>query len=170
MRDFGADELTGAQRREAVTLDEPFLERPTLRRRGQADGLVARDECPVCVDARVVDARTVPRDDHVGAAIGEPVERAPDADEQRARRVERDEPNAAAGADADIRAEVQLWNRTEAARRKEAAGLGVSHPECHDADPRTVLANVGLDSGRQERAELIRIDRPVGEEEVVPAL
>src|SRR5204862_6520286 len=87
-----------------------------------------------------------------------------------ARRVERDEPNAAAGADADIRAEVQLWNRTEAARRKEAAGPGVSHPECHDADPRTVLANVGLDSGRQERAELIRIDRPVGEEEVVPAL
>ena len=170
MSNVGADELARAERVEAVALDQPFLERTALGRSGGTDRLVARDERPVCVDARVVDARAVARDDHVGAAVREPVERASDADEQRARRVERDEPDAAPVADAYVGAQVQLWNRAEAARRKQAARAGVGHPERNDADPRTTVANVGLNPHREQRAQVVRIHRPVGEEEVVPAL
>lgn len=164
------DEPACAQREQAIALAEPVFQRTGTQGTGTTDRLIARDERVLAVNARVVDAPAMSCDDHPRQPIGEAVKAAADGREQRARGVECQEPDAGPPIDRDVRPHVQLGNRAQPARWKEAAGARIGHPEGDDSHPRPAVAHVGLDPARQQRTERTRLDRPMCEEKVVPAL
>ena len=155
---------------EPVALDEEVLERPRLGGRWLPGRLVGRREARVATGAQVVDPLPARHSRHAGEPVRKAVEGAPGADEEGARRIQAQKPDAGNAVDADVRAHVQLGDRREdrPSRRKERPAR--EHPEGDDREPRALVPDIRFHSGRQPTRERIRVNRPVREEQPAPGL
>ena len=71
---------------------------------------------------------------------------------------------------ADVGAEVELGKAVGSGNDGQAADLDAIHPEGDDADPGGAVVGVGGEAGREQAGDLRGGQRPVREEEIVPAL
>lgn len=94
-----------------------------------------------------------------------------DPDSETRGGIQAEEPDPGQAPDPDIGPDVQLRECVGARNRRKPPWVDPAHPERHDPDPRDPVAEVDLEGriGRgEESLQDTRIDRPVGEQQIVP--
>jgi len=170
VRHSRGDQPAAPQREEPVALDEEVFERARAREPHRAAGLIRGCEARVTARAHVVRPGAVGDRRHPCQPVRQPEQRPARADEERARGVEAEEPHAGHAARAHIRADVQLRDRSEYRPPRSDRRSSADHPERDDREPRLPIPHVGLEPAGKAGLELVRVDRPVGEEKIAPAL
>lgn len=164
------DQATVPLGEKPVALDQEVLQGAGFGMGRGARGLVARCEAGVATGAEVMNALPVAQRRHVRKPVRKAVERPPGRDEERARGVEAQKPHAWHAADADVRADVQLGDRTESELARRRRRPCSEHAKRDDRRPCLPSVEVRLDPGWQTSRERPCINGPVCEEEVAPAL
>jgi hypothetical protein len=164
------DEASIPLREEPVALDEKVLERARPGALRGPGGRIGRREADTVAGTEVVNPLAVRRRHHPGEAVAKTVERSPDRDEERARGVEAEEPDGGHAADAHVGPHVQLRDRSQHEPARADLGPRPGHYKGDDCQPGGSVADVRLDGSRQQAANLVRLGRPVREQQVLPAL
>ncbi len=117
----------------------------------------------------VLDPAGLGRRRHPRSVVGQ-VERRPRAlDRQPAPSVQAQEPDPSPTAPTDVGPDVDLGECAWAGWGGQESRCDVLHPERDDAQPGLTLERVDLEALRDQRAERLDRDRPMGEQQVDPA-
>ncbi len=84
--------------------------------------------------------------------------------------VEAEEVDARFAVIGDIGAHIQFRQRGKSGYRREISGANAAHAERNDTDPALGTEGIERKLRRNQRPDLIRRDRPVGEEQIMPGL
>jgi hypothetical protein len=164
------DQTAAALGEHAVALDQEVLEAPGLDRRRRPDRRVRCGEAGVGPRAQVVHAAAVRNREHSREPVAKAVERLAHRGEERARRVEAQEPDARFAADPHVRPHVELGDRGERQAARRAVGPRTDHDERDDGEPALPVAQVGFDVARKHSLERAGLGGPMCEEQVLPSL
>ena len=91
-------------------------------------------------------------------------------DEQRVRRVEREEPDPGPAVEGDVGAHVELEEGREAGDGRQPAQAKARQPERDDPEPGLAVERVERQLRRQQPGQLGELDPPVGEQGVLAGL
>src|SRR5579884_710602 len=170
MVDLGAERPAAVLGVEAVALRQELLQRPRLGTEQRPASAVRRAERCAGPSRLVPDVVGLAHAAHLRMVVRQPVEPLGALHRHRARRVEREEPDARLGVTGDVRPHVQLRERGEARQRREPAQPEVREQERRDAEPGAALVRIELQRRRDELAQRARLHAPVQEREVEPGL
>src|SRR5581483_3323600 len=170
MVDLRAVRTAPVLRVEAVALGQPRLERALLGAVQLARAAVAAAERGAGPRRLVLDVLADPLAPHLRPVVRELEDPLRRLDGERARRVEREEPDAGHPLPRHVRADVQLREARHARERRQPAQAEVREEERGHSQPGVAVEGVELDRRADEPPELAGVDAPVEEREIDPGL